>query len=117
MASEDIMLVCRSGKVLGPIPVSELNPTRESLGVDVDFVITREKGWIPLDTFLAWVQETGVPLKAAKRTTKKTALSGSSHNAKQGSTDFKAVIPWGFITALALAMMAVIITVWVMAKK
>jgi hypothetical protein len=53
MGSE-IMLVARGGKLVGPISQFDLKKSLESLGgePEVDFVITEDKGWVPLSTFL-----------------------------------------------------------------
>ena len=105
------MLVYRGGKVLGPISLRELEKLRRSTSSevahsdianpDIDFVITREKGWIPLDTFMSWAAATGEITEKIDVPDEVTEL-----------TSVYSVIPWKFLLSLALIMGAVVGAAW-----
>lgn len=95
-----VMIVYRGGKVVGPVSLDELQALRQSSNSEIDFVITREKGWIPLDTFMSWTTAAG-------------EIAGKSPG--EENTDLTSVytyIPWKFLLSLTLIMGAVILVAW-----
>jgi hypothetical protein len=58
--SQSVMLIYRGGEIKGPFSLEEVVYSQQNNSKsEVDFVIDRKKGWVPLDTYLAWAQTTG----------------------------------------------------------
>ena len=106
MASE-VMLVCKGGRLLGPFESNSVSKAVEESHAEVDFVITPEKGWMPLESFVSWQTSTSEPVSA------ETALHLKEPKGVDADKRFERAERWLHFSKWVLIVMALFSMGWI----
>ena len=99
--AQQVMLVYRGGKIVGPVSVQDVfRRYRQKTRSEIDFVIVREKGWLPVDIFLQWAKTTGEDVGELEPTQQTFRYVVATH------------VPWLWLLLLGVAMVGGVGLFW-----